>query len=431
MKSKAITLSMKESERYDIIQELIRGEINGTEAGKKLNLSTRQIRRIKVKVDAKGMQGLAHGNRGRPSNRKLSEQKINKMKKIVEEKYVDFKPSFAAEKLNKKHKITIGREKLRLLMIDWRLWQPKPRKENKQFRKWRERKENFGEMVQFDGSYHDWLENGKKLCLLAGIDDATSQMLEAIFDKSEGVKPVFNYWKKYLLKLGKPAAIYVDRHSTYHQNQKSVLGDPRHWTQFNRAMNDLGIKLITAHSPQAKGRIERLFGTLQDRLVKEMRLEKIKTVDKANQYLEKYPTKHNAQFSVVAHGKKNFHRKLSQRELNNLDRIFSLQNYRRVNNDFTIKYKNRWFQLLEAQPTLVLRKDKVLIEERLDSTLYVSLREKYLDFTELPERPERIAKIKAIALSKEKTNWKSPVNHPWRQFLINQQIAKKGVKVKT
>jgi len=313
---------------------------------------------------------------------------------------------------------------MRHLMISWDLWKSKPRKKNNEYRAWRQRKEQYGEMVQFDGSYHDWFEGrDDACCLLGSIDDATSQIIKLEFVNWEGVMPAFIYWKEYIESRGKPLSIYLDRHSTYKQNQKSIFDDSECLTQFQRAMEeDLGIEIIHAYSPQAKGRAERMFNTLQDRLIKEMRLAGISTKAEANRFArEVLIPKHNSKFSVVAQKKGNLHQALNEIEKKNLDKIFSVQNTRVVLNDFTIRFKGKWYQLAEKQPTLVLRKNKVLVEERIDGSLFISLRDRYLNYTVLPARPKKV-KMKVTALTRSKSTWKPPADHPWRRpFILNPE----------
>lgn len=190
-----ITMTQKELSRYEIIKRLINQEINGTEAAKQLGLSVRQIKNLKAAVKRNGPKGIIHGNRNRPSNRKIIEEKIKKIKEIIKANYYDFGPTFATEKLEENHNIKISHEKLRQLMIQWQLWKLKSRKKNKEYRAWRPRKEQYGEMVQFDGSYHSWFEaRGPECCLLASLDDATGKITKLKFVDWEGVKPAFIFW---------------------------------------------------------------------------------------------------------------------------------------------------------------------------------------------------------------------------------------------
>lgn len=425
MTQEIIAMSSKELTRYDIIKDLIAGKINGTEAAKLINLSVRQIRRLKTKVNNSGAQGLIHGSRGRAGNRKIPDETIEKAKDFLKKKYADFKPTFAAEKLEENHGIKLSKEKTRQIMIAEELWKPKPRKKNKEHRCWRPRKEADGELEQFDGSYHDWFEGRAPVCcLLASIDDAKGEITKGYFTTDEGVAPVFSFWQAYVGQHGKPLEIYLDKHSTYKINAKHLLDDQAALTQFERAMRDLNIKVIHAHSCQAKGRVERLFSTLQDRLVKELRLENISSIDEANEFLEKvFIPKFNVQFAVAPRSKANLHRALNKIEKENLEQIFSLQDTRIVHNDFTISYESKWYQLDKVQPATICRKDKVRVEKRLDGRIFISLRNKYLNFKELPKRPEKI-KMKVRFLTKTEPNWKPPIGHPWRKpFIFSPQFS--------
>lgn len=276
-----IAMTNKELEKYEVIKDLIDGKINGTAASLKLDISVRQIKRLKRKVKKYGAEGIIHSSRGKEGNRKIDGKIIKKAKEILKEKYPDFGPTFAKEKLEEIDKIKIGVEKVRQIMTALNLWKPRLKKKNGEHRQWRERKECFGQMEQFDGSYENWFEDRTpKCCLLAAIDDAEGKITKAAFGDSEGIVPVFNFWKGYVQNTGKPVSIYLDRCSTYKKNAKSLADDPEALTQFERVMEtDLNIKIIHAYSPQAKGRIERLFGTLQDRLIKEMRLKNICSIE--------------------------------------------------------------------------------------------------------------------------------------------------------
>jgi len=421
MTKELITMTQKELSRYEIIKRLIRREINGTEASKQMDLSVRQVKNIKARVIKEGAKGVIHRKRGKSGNRKLSEEKVKRIEMIIKERYPDFGPTFAKEKLEENHKTKIGKETLRQLMIGWSLWRPRPRKKNKEYRSWRQRKEYFGEMEQFDGSYFKWFEDrASDCCLLSSIDDATGNPTKLKLVHWETTKQAFSFWKEYLLKHGKPLCIYLDRHSIHKQNQKSVFDDFKAKTQFQRAMErDLGIEIIHAYSPQAKGRCEVRFNNFQDRLVKELRLAGISGMEEANKFLEEiFVPKFSQKFGAKPQKRGNLHRKLTKYELENLDRIFSLQHSRFVNNDFTVRYQGRWFQLLETQPCLVRKRERVLIEERINGDIFISLRGKYLNYKELPKRPERIKEIPLPALSRTKSSWKPPVDHPWRRPFV-------------
>lgn len=224
MKQKTIIMTVKESKRYEIIKELIDEIIDGTEASKQLGLSARQTKRLKAKVKEKGMKGIIHKNRGRESNRKIKEETRKKAKKLLKEKYSDFKPTFASEKLKELHHIKINKETTRQLMIEEKLWKVKPRKQSKNKHLWRPRKDNYGEMQQFDGSYHLWLEDrNEEMCLLLSVDDAEGKITKGEFAENEGVKPVSKFWKEYIEENGVPLNIYLDKYSTYKINHKKAV----------------------------------------------------------------------------------------------------------------------------------------------------------------------------------------------------------------
>lgn len=425
-KEDIITMSSKQLSRLQIIQNLIDGLINGTHASKLLSLSVRQIRRLKYKIKQHGHLGVIHGNKGKIGNRKINPEIIDKATKLLHKHYHDFKPTFASEKLDKLHNIKINKETLRQIMISENLWTPKPRKSNKQYHSWRPRKEYFGEMQQFDGSYEFWFESrAPKCCLLASIDDATGKITFAQFASDEGVLPVFSFWKDYLQNLGKPLNIYLDKGSTYKVNSKHLLDDPSALTQFEKTMQQLNINIIHAYSPQAKGRVERLFGTLQDRLIKELRLANISSVEEANIFLKNiFIPFFNKKFAVLPLQKKNLHCSLNAWEKDNLNHLFSIKESRIVNNDFTVLFEKQWFQLTPSQPTLVCRKDKVLVEKHLDCSIKIKLRKYYLNFNLLPKKPIAKSTKKVIALSRSKSIPKPAPNHPWRKsnrlFLKNK-----------
>lgn len=417
------TLSEKEQTRLDVIKRLLSGEINSIAAGKILGISTRQVKRLKKKVRSEGKQAVIHKLKGRESNNHINRYIKQEVLRVVKENYSDFKPRFANEKISQRHGVRLSDETMRLWMIKEGLW--KPRRQKKiTYRSWRPRRQYCGELLQFDGSYHYWFEDRYKdeegvpieVCLLVSIDDATGRITKATFSANEGVIAVFTFWKEYILKHGKPLAIYLDRFSTYKINHKSAVDNEKLMTQFQRATKDLDILLITAHSPEAKGRVERLFGTLQDRLVKEMRLERANIPSEGNKFLENvYIPEFNRRFSVAAAREGDVHRKLTKQDEENLNRIFSIQSTRRINNDFTIQFKNNWYQLAEIQLTTVKPRDAVLVEEWLDGTVHFSLRGYYLTYTVLPDRPRKTKKQPAI-LTTHHLNWNPPASHPWRKL---------------
>jgi hypothetical protein len=284
-------------------------------------------------------------------------------------------------------------------------------------------------MVQFDGSHHLWFElRGKICCLLASKDDATGE-LYAQFTELEDIKGVFAFWMEYIKKYGKPKSIYLDRGSVYKVNRKTVFDDPEVLTQFERACKELVIEIIHAKSPQAKGRIENGFGTLQDRLVKEMRLRNIGNINDANEYLkEEFLFKYNQRFAVPVKKQGDFHKPLIPTE--SLEQIFSVQSERQVNNDFTVRLKGKWYQLSEVQPKTVLQKSKVIIEERMDGTITIKQNSIYLSFKKIDKkdiatlRKEREDKTIYVLTSNPNMARKPKPNHPWKTYRETKILCK-------
>src|SRR3989338_9893915 len=315
---------------------------------------------------------------------------------------------------------------IRQIMIGEGLWKPKSKKKSSPHRAWRERRSSYGEMIQFDGSYEHWFEDREgsgEVCLLAGIDDAIGKIVGAKFAAHEGVFPIFDFWQEYLLQHGKPRSIYLDKFSTYHMNHPLAKENFNTLTQFERACEELHIEPIKANSPQAKGRVERLFETLQDRLIKELRLGNISTAEEANIFLPKtFIPKFNGKFSVEQRNKTNLHKKLSEKKKRQLPGIFSRQTERVVLNDFTFSFQKQWYQLTKEQPATICKKDTVIVEERLDNTLRVRLRNTYLNYKVLPARPVKVGNAPPWVLAKTLAEINAgkahtpPLNHPWRQI---------------
>lgn len=418
-----ITLTEAERERYDIIRSCIDGDIGNKEASERLGLSMRHVQKIKRAVRKRGMKGIRHGLCSARAHNATDAAAVKSIIAFLKQKkHQDFGPTFAKEKLEKLG-FAIGTETLRSLMIKENLWKPRKRRGPQIHREWRERMGSFGELVQFDGSYHDWLENDGEGCLLAAIDDATGKIIKAEFEDNEGVHAVFRFWKAYVETHGRPVAIYLDKFSTYKINHKNAADNEEMMTQFQRAMEELDIRVICAHSPEAKGRVERLFGTLQDRLVKEMRLADIRNTIDANIFLkDTYIPDHNLRFSVQARTSIDMHRPLTDAMRKNLTSIFSVQSDRRVNNDYTVQFKTKWYQLDATQQTTVYKRDRVVIEEWLDGSIHIRLKQTYLAYTNLPERPKRV-KVRVTALTRQKPTNIPSKNHPWRS---NFNFGKNG-----
>lgn len=361
-------MSREEIHRYQIICKVLDCHINQQEASEFLRLSDRQVRRIVRRVRAEGESGVIHRLRGSTGNRRIKESSRQKILKTYQSCYKGFGPTLASEKLLERNGLTVNDETLRLWLIKEDLWQVKPLRMSKTF-SWRERKHRLGEMVQMDGSHHDWLEGrGPKLVLMGYIDDATSRVYGKFYDY-EGTMPAMDSLRGYIKKHGIPKSIYLDRHSTYKTNKKYSytewpFRDKQELTQFGRACQQLGIELIYAKTPQAKGRVERVFKTLQDRLTKELRLNKATTHQEANKILGQYLSSFNNKFQVAAKRSGDLHRPVDKRII--LDDILSLQTQRVLRNDRTLLHDNHWYQILSTT-----RLDSVVVYDYLDGRMSI------------------------------------------------------------
>lgn len=424
-----LPMSKREINRYEIIKRLLRKEINSSEAARLLQLTTRHVRRLKNRVRQLGAAGLIHRARGKKGNRALPDTERAKIICLLRERYIGFKPTFAGEQLAARHQIHRDPKTIRQIMIDEKLWKPKSRHAQITHRQWRERKAHYGEMEQFDGSYEHWFEDrAPKCCLLAAVDDATGTITRAQFVADEGVLPVFAFWKEYVQEQGKPHSIYLDKLSTYKLSDDLAKENHDALSQFERAMMDLGIKPISANSPQAKGRIERLFGTLQDRLIKELRLANICTIASANRFLANdFIPRFNKRFGVAPCSAANLHTPLSARERANLDSTFSRHIPRTVRNDFTVSYQKQWYQLTNQQPVTVCKKDRIIVEEQLSGEIKIRHKGRYLAYELIPKgAPKRPAPSWVLAaVAPRPTPPRLPVrpapDHPWRQFTFGHK----------
>ena len=343
-----LMITQEEIQRYQVIRKIFDKDINQQEAAEYLDLSDRQIRRIVHRVRKEGERGVIHQLRGAKGCRRLDGSFKGRVLELYRKQYADFGPTLASEKLLERDKIKICDETLRLWLILAGLWSVHQRKKPKE-RTWRARKEHLGQMVQMDGSHHDWLEGrGPKLCLMGYIDDATGRFYGKFYEY-EGTLPAMGSLKAYIKLYGIPKSIYLDKHSTYKNNHKErytewPFRDKEELTQFARACKQLGIELIHAHSAQAKGRVERVFRTHQHRLVKELRLARAKTCAQANAVLGRYLWPFNCKFQVASQKKGDWHRSLSPRV--DLNQILSVQTRHPLRNDRTITHNRRWFQVL-------------------------------------------------------------------------------------
>jgi len=405
-----ITMSRRETKRLHIIHQALDKRITQKKAAELVNLSIRQLRRMTKRVREEGDDGISHRSRGKTSKRCVPIKIKEKALKLFREKYSDFGPTFASEKLLDVHEIKLSDETLRLWLNKENI--PYEKRKGRKHRQWRERKHHFGEMVQMDGSHHDWFEGRGPKCVLMGyIDDATGTVNGRFYDY-EGTMPAMDSFKRYIKRYGMPQSVYLDKHTTYKSTAKQSIEDElediKPMSQFERSLAELEVTVIHANSPQAKGRIERQFRTLQDRLVKEMRLVGVKSVDQANEFLIIYLPKHNTKFKVKAVSEVDLHRPaLSMRELN---KIFCIREERTLQNDFTIAYNSKLYQIKDAVKTR-----KVTVEERMDGSMHITHRGLDLSYREIKTRPVKENPKKPVVIQEKQGRYQSP-NHPWKRL---------------
>lgn len=396
---KTILMSEKETKKLEAVQSVRSGRDTQKEAAGRLGVTDRSVRNWLAAFDADRAEGLIHGNRGQESPRKLKKRERDRIARLVRTKYADFGPTLAAEKLAEGHRISRDAKTVRAVMVDEGLWVPRAKRKGAcaVHRAWRERRARRGELVQFDGSYHPWLEgrllgaDGRpaELCLLAAIDDATGEVLWARFAPHEGTLPVMAFWAEYARRHGLPSSLYLDRFSTYKMTQRTAQENHDLKTQLQRAMDTLGVGLVFALSPQAKGRVERLFKTLQDRLVKEMRLRGIDTAVAADRFLEKtFLPAFNRKYRVEPRDRADAHRRLSARETVALPETLCRMERRTVMNDFTVSFRGQWHQVLPTKGLAIRPKDEVAVREYPDGTLSFSIRGKRAETKPIAKRSE-------------------------------------------
>ena len=409
-----IIMKVKELKRIPVIYSVINKQITQSEAASVLGLSRRQIIRLTKQVKQKGDSAFIHQSRGRPSNRAESSDVKQKILDLCRSAYKGFGPTFAAEMLFEKNKLYVHHETLRLWFIENNI-EYKKRKPTKH-RSWRPRKDSFGYMVQMDGSHHDWLEGRGPWCVLMGyIDDATGRIYANFYDY-EGTMPAMDSFKRYIKRYGIPQSVYLDKHSTYKSTKKPTMEDElnnqKSLSQMEKVFKELGVDVIHADSPQAKGRVERSFKTHQDRLVKGLRLEGISSIKDANKFLHNYYIpKHNRKFSVIAKDKANLHMPIPAHY--NLDRIFSVKSKACLRKDFTIQHNNRFYQILDTINT-----QEVNVEERLNGRLYIYHKNTQLHYKIIDKRPQ-----KPKQPYKPRKKYVPSENHPYK--LLFKRLKRK------
>lgn len=413
-----IVMSIGEVRRLKAVQSAIDRHVTQKTAASMLGLSERQVRRLVRDVREGGDSGVIHGLRGRPSNRRIAEETRDQALSLYRRRYSDFGPTLATEKLLECDGIKISDETLRRWLIEAGFW--KKRRKRSCFRQWRPRKECFGQMVQMDGSHHDWFEGrGPKLVLMAYIDDATNTVYGKFFDY-EGTLPAMDSFTGYVRKYGLPMSVYLDRHTTYKSSKKLTeweeVAGIESLSQFERALKELGVEVIHALSPQAKGRIERLFGVLQDRLIKEMRLAGIMTKEQANAFLTRYLPRYNERFKVCPANEADAHVKLPSHV--DLNRYLCIKTERTIRKDNTIALDGRLYQIEERGGK------KVVVEERVDGSLRMISHGMFLKYREITERPKKKVAPKTdtrVFNQPPKPAKDHPWNRSWKDWMPSRQ----------
>ena len=408
-------MRQKDRDRLKVLHEAEKGHLTQKQAGAELKLSERWVRKLLARLRGEGDGGILHRLRGRASKRRLPEAVRQKVVKLVKREYGDFGPTLAAEYLAEQHGVEISKETLRQILMAAGVWK-RQRRRVEEVHVWRARRACWGELVQWDTSEHDWLEGrGPRLYLLAMIDDATSQAL-ARFAEQDTTQENFRLLASYLQRWGRPVEFYTDRDSMFTVNRPLREAEDEAWpevlTQIGRALRELGIGWTAAHSPQAKGRVERFFGTAQDRLVKGLRKAGVQTLEEANRYLElEYLPQWASRFTREPASPSDAHRPLRAEQ--DLVAILSHVEERVVANDYTIRYNSKQYQIARTDIRPGLRGATVRVEERRDDTLWVRFRDAYLNVQicdpqicpqPLPTRP-REKKISKASTKGKSGNW--------------------------
>ena len=421
----ALKMSVKERRRLEVFARVGRGELKLGEASELLGISYRQARRLRMRLKRCGDVGLVHRLRGQSSNRKTDEAVRVRTIKLYRESYRDFSVTLACEYLESKHGIVVGRATLRRWLSAAGLLAARRRRSKHRTR--RPRRKHRGELLQMDGSWHDWFEGrGPWCCLMVMIDDATSEVFARFYER-ETLTAAFDIFGRYATRHGLPRALYVDRAGIYRSDREptsqELIDEEKPVTQFGRAMRELDVELILANSPQAKGRVERQNSTLQDRLVKAMRLEGIGTIDAANKFLAinvagskgkatasvglTFLSKLNERFGVEPARKANVHRTVKT----DLSEVLCEEEPRVVGRDWSVQWRSRLLLINKMHEELGLVSKRVTVREKADGTLRVMWDGQWLTWEEVTERPKRKREKKKPVVNNKK--WTPPANHPW------------------
>lgn len=425
-----ITLSRKELDRVKVIEAVESKHISQKQAAKQLSITTRQVRRLQHDYRRAGAEGLASKRRGQPSNNRLNDELRSRIEEILRQKYPDFGPTLAQEKLWEVEGVKVSVETLRQQMIEMGLWQPKSRKAKRVFQT-RARRACFGELIQIDGSPHAWFElRGDYCTLLVFIDDATGEIVGGRFCPTETTEGYMSVLRDYVDKYGRPVSLYSDKHGVFKVNAKDAVSGSG-LTQFGRAVETLDIELIHAHTPQAKGRVERANQTLQDRLVKELRLRGIDDIDTANAFLPEFIADFNRRFGRPAKDNQDAHRPVlhTPREL---DLIFSIHGAGKVSKSLEVQHDNIIYQIQEPRHQHRLKGQSIVLAKQFDGSVVLLWQGRELQYQALTVRARRVQLEtgktinhrvdETLKQQAERPSYKPSVDHPWRKPLKPRSV---------
>ena len=413
---------MREVDRLGVIREVAGKRLRQREGGERMGLSVRQVKRLLRRYRELGARGLISGHGGRKANNAIAPEVRAEILGVVRERYEDFSPTLAWEKLREVHGYGVSVETLRKWMAEEGLWRSRKRR-GMRVHQSRPRRPALGELVQIDGSPHRWFEDRGPYCtLIVFIDDATSRLMALGFAEAETTEAYMRTLRGYLDQYGRPVALYSDKHSIFRVNQQDREGE---LTQFTRALKTLDIQPIHANTPQAKGRVERANQTLQDRLVKELRLGGIDSIDQANAFLPEYMADHNRRFARPPHNPQDAHRRVLH-DAASLDLILSLHSTRKLSRNLTLRYQNREYQILNQGKGYRLRSSPVTVCEAFDGHLTLLCQGKTLDYRVLAESqtPVPLDDEKSLhrtvdsahALQRQRPKYKPSPDHPWNRW---------------
>lgn len=425
-------MSVRELKRHEVMGRVSRGEIGLRDAAALMEVSYRQAERVWKRYRQEGAQGLVHRSAGRRSNRSKARELRERAVALVREKYSGevgkrFGPTLAAEHLSSDDGLEVHPETLRRWMLEAGLWSRE--RKHRPHRKRRERRAHFGELVQFDGSQHAWFEErGSKCFLMNMVDDATSRT-EAIFSEEETIWAAVTVLREWVSKYGIPKALYTDWKNVYvtEPTPRQELRGEVPVTQFGRMCAKLGILIIAANSPQAKGRVERNHGTHQDRLIKKMRLKQIASMEEGNRFLPTYLGGHNRRFVTAPQAAEDFH--IAVPDSMELEAIFRLEETRTISNDWVVSYHGRLFQLRANNRYHAPARSKVTVCEWQDGRIKIYYRDQLMEWDEITKRPVTAPPVVISKPSAQHRKSKAPpMDHPFKQKSYEQMLARKALE---